>query len=72
VLVYLQADDTLIEARLSGRHGHFMPATLLASQYDDLEEPAPEEKPIVVPAALAPARQLALVLAALTTAPGTA
>lgn len=39
-LVYLRADATLLSARLQSRIGHFFPARLLQSQFDDLEEPS--------------------------------
>ena len=38
--VYLKGDAATIEPRLAGRKGHFMPASLLASQFAALEEPA--------------------------------
>ncbi len=47
-LVYLRGGRNLIAQRLSGRHGHFMPANLLQSQFDTLEEPGPEEDPLTV------------------------
>jgi gluconokinase len=47
-LVYLKGDEHLIGQRLSHRHGHFMPPKLLHSQYEALEEPGPDERPIVV------------------------
>jgi carbohydrate kinase (thermoresistant glucokinase family) len=37
--VFLTGPRELIEERLKGRHGHFMPATLLASQLATLEPP---------------------------------
>jgi gluconokinase len=37
--IYLQGDYALIRQRLQKRQGHFMPADLLASQFDTLEEP---------------------------------
>lgn len=37
--VYLKGDYDLIHQRLITRHGHFMPAGLLASQFAALEEP---------------------------------
>lgn len=37
--VYLKGDYDLIRQRLTNRHGHFMPADLLASQFATLEEP---------------------------------
>lgn len=38
-LVYLQGSPALIRQRLAERRGHFMPAGLLASQFEALEEP---------------------------------
>ena len=38
--VYLCGAERLIQARLAGRRGHYMPASLLASQLAALEEPA--------------------------------
>ena len=38
--VYLCGSEPLIRARLARRRGHFMPASLLASQFAALEEPA--------------------------------
>jgi gluconokinase len=38
--VYLKGDAQTIEPRLASRSGHFMPASLLASQFAALEEPA--------------------------------
>ncbi|NEO86388.1 MAG: gluconokinase [Spirulina sp. SIO3F2] len=38
-IVYLQGGFDLIRARLQARHGHFMKADLLHSQFADLEEP---------------------------------
>lgn len=48
VLVYLRGDPDLIARRIATWHEHFMPAALLKSQFDALEEPAPDEGPIVV------------------------
>jgi carbohydrate kinase (thermoresistant glucokinase family) len=39
-LVYLRGDEALIAERLARRRGHYMPASLLASQFAQLEEPA--------------------------------
>ena len=47
-LVHLRGGPELIGGRLAARHGHFMPESLLRSQYEALEEPGPEEAPIVV------------------------
>jgi carbohydrate kinase (thermoresistant glucokinase family) len=47
-LVYLKGAETLIAKRQAARQGHFMPADLLKSQFEALEEPGPDERPIVV------------------------
>ncbi len=54
VLVYLQGSKQLIAARLAERRGHFMPPALLDSQFATLEEPGPDEHPIVVSIAAPP------------------
>ena len=38
--VYLKGDAATIEPRLASRRGHYMPPSLLASQFATLEEPA--------------------------------
>ena len=48
VLVYLRGDKDLIAARMAARKGHFMPPALLDSQFATLEEPGPDEHPIIV------------------------
>ena len=47
-LVYLRGGRDLMAEHLAGRHGHFMPASLLQSQIDTLEEPDPGEDPLTV------------------------
>ena len=47
-LVYLKGSHDLIRQRMAARHGHFMPSTLLDSQFAILEEPSPDENAIVV------------------------
>ena len=47
-LVYLQGSRALIGQRQAARHNHFMPATLVESQFAALEEPGPDEHPLVV------------------------
>lgn len=42
-LLHLQGDAELIANRLAARRGHYMPPTLLQSQLDTLEPPAPDE-----------------------------
>ena len=47
-LVFLNGDRDLIARRVAARADHFMPASLLDSQFAALEVPAPDEHPIVV------------------------
>jgi gluconokinase len=54
VLVYLRGDQALISARMAARKGHFMPPALLDSQFATLEEPGPDEHPIIVSIAPSP------------------
>ena len=54
VLVYLQGDKDLIAARMAARKGHYMPLALLDSQFATLEEPGPDERPIIVSVAPPP------------------
>jgi len=48
VLVYLRGSHDLIHQRMAARHEHFMPVALLDSQFATLEEPTPDERPIIV------------------------
>jgi len=48
VLVYLKGSHDLLHQRMAARHEHFMPIALLDSQFATLEEPTPDEHPIVV------------------------
>jgi gluconokinase len=41
--VFLRGPRALIADRLANRRGHFMPASLLDSQFATLEEPSPDE-----------------------------
>ena len=54
-LVYLQGSRQLIGERIAARKGHFMPPALLDSQFATLEEPGPDEHPIVVSVSPPPA-----------------
>ena len=47
-LVYLRGGRDVMADHLAGRHGHFMPAALLRSQIETLEEPDPSEDPLTV------------------------
>jgi gluconokinase len=54
VFVYLAGDEPTIAARLAVRLGHYMPTSLLASQFADLEEPGSDEPAIRVDIGPAP------------------
>jgi gluconokinase len=55
VVFYLEASRALLEQRLTGRSGHFMPASLLDSQLATLEPLEPDERGVTLSAALSPA-----------------
>ncbi|MBV8737896.1 MAG: hypothetical protein JO007_11690 [Alphaproteobacteria bacterium] len=48
ILVYLKGSHDLIHRRMAARHEHFMPIALLESRFAILEEPAPDEDPIII------------------------
>ena len=48
VFVYLRGDKTTLLKRLETRQGHFMPASLLDSQLETLEEPEDDEHSLAV------------------------
>jgi carbohydrate kinase (thermoresistant glucokinase family) len=52
--VYLHGSRALVASRLQGRQGHFMPSSLLDSQFATLEEPAADEAAIRVEIGAAP------------------
>jgi carbohydrate kinase (thermoresistant glucokinase family) len=47
-LVYLNGSYELIKQRMAARRNHYMPVSLLDSQFATLEPPGPEEHPITV------------------------
>ena len=61
VFVYLKGEPALLQERMDGRGGHYMPASLLESQLDALEEP---EDAIVLDMARSPAELVAELRAA--------
>jgi carbohydrate kinase (thermoresistant glucokinase family) len=65
-LVYLEGDEPLIARRIATRHEHFMPRSLLHSQFDALEEPGLDENPIIVSIEPEPREIMARVLLALS------
>ena len=46
--VFLRGDYALIEKQLRSRRRHFMKPDLLQSQFDDLEEPQPDEHALTI------------------------
>jgi gluconokinase/shikimate kinase len=57
VFVYLHGTEAQIADRLTIRHGHYMPPSLLHSQLADLEAPGPDEHAISIDIGPAPAVQ---------------
>ena len=53
-LVYLRGEETLVAERQAARQHHYMPASLVRSQFETLEEPGADERPIVVDVAPSP------------------
>ena len=46
--VFIELDQARVAERMASRQGHFMPPSLLASQFAALEPPGPDEPVIVV------------------------
>ena len=46
--VFLRGDYALVQKQLRSRHGHFINAALLQSQFDDLEEPESDENVLTI------------------------
>lgn len=65
--LYLRGDAALVAERMRGRRGHYMPVSLLDSQYAALEEPMDEADVAVVPVELAPDAQVRRALQLLST-----
>jgi carbohydrate kinase (thermoresistant glucokinase family) len=63
--VYLKGSEALIKSRVDARHHEYMPASLLRSQFDALEEPAPDEPVVTIDAGGSPETEVAAVIAAL-------
>jgi gluconokinase len=68
VFVYLKGDMALIRARLARRQHHFMAPALLESQFQTLEEPAPDEHAIECSIELRPDAMVAALLPRITEA----
>ena len=67
---YLAVDPDHVRDRLARRRGHYMPASLLASQFATLEEPGADEA-VVVDASLPPEAEAEAALAGLSRADST-
>jgi carbohydrate kinase (thermoresistant glucokinase family) len=63
--VYLHGSYDLIAGRLAKRHGHYMPSTLLESQFADLEPPEPDEKALTIDIGPSVAEQVSEIIGAL-------
>ncbi len=63
--VYLKGSRALLAARVKARHHEYMPATLLQSQLDTLEEPVPGEPVITIDAGETPEGEVEHIVKAL-------
>lgn len=68
-LVYVKGSEALIASRVAARHHEYMPASLLRSQFDTLEEPTPDERVVTVDASGSPDKEAAAVIATLNLSP---
>ena len=64
-IVYLDGSRKLIAGRMGARQGHFMPEALLDSQFEALERPDDEERPLAVPIDGSPDQTVDRIVAAL-------
>ena len=69
-IVYLKGSEELIARRIATRQEHFMPPSLLHSQFAALEEPGADENPIIVSIEPHPRVIVAHILAAMGMAAG--
>jgi gluconokinase len=60
--VFLDAEQAVIQKRLDARKGHFMPPSLLDSQFAALERPGPDERAVPADATQPPGAIVAAVL----------
>jgi gluconokinase len=67
--IYIKGSEALIESRVGARHHEYMPASLLRSQFDTLEEPGPDEQVLTVDAGGSADKEVATVIATLNLAP---
>ncbi|MFH5926639.1 gluconokinase [Roseomonas xinghualingensis] len=69
-LVHIQGGASLLSPRLASRQGHYMPSSLLASQFATLEPPGEDEHPITLSADQPPERIVAAIIQALAQGDG--
>jgi gluconokinase len=63
MFAFLDGIAGVIEARMATRTGHYMPASLLASQLQTLERPAADERDVMTVAIDQPASDIAAIVA---------
>ncbi|MCF2871665.1 gluconokinase, GntK/IdnK-type [Octadecabacter sp. G9-8] len=51
-LVYPRVSEATVRTRMAQRHGHFMPNSLIKSQFETLEPPETDEQHILIPSIL--------------------
>ena len=68
--VYLEIGRDVASARVAARKGHFMPASLIDSQFADLEPPMPDEGALTLAAAEDPAQIVAHAASLMAFSPG--
>jgi gluconokinase len=64
-VVFLNGSRDILVQRLSNRHGHFFPSSLVDTQLADLEPPSPDEHPLIVQIGQSPDRVVDTILAEL-------
>ena len=65
--IFLRGSRALIAQRLAARRGHFMPPSLLGSQFQTLEEPSPDEDAWVYDVSSSPEEIIAALMARVST-----
>ncbi|MCA3415499.1 MAG: gluconokinase [Roseomonas sp.] len=68
VFLHLAGESGLIASRQAARQGHFMPPSLMASQFATLEDPATEADAVTVSVQASPAQVVAATLGQLVAA----
>lgn len=68
-LVYLKGSKELIAERMARRRNHFMPPSLLDSQFATLEEPRSVERPLIIDIVMPPSRVIQRIIAATRVVP---